>query len=397
MLVGSSWCKLRRWLTALLFFTQYRYRESLFDLRQRVRTLSRMDIYERARSCLNKLYQTIASCVPIQNALQAAKKALEGEQCTAVVRTAREKLESERLRAALRRTKEKLEQLVFTEEEEEIPPRLLDQVSRERLEAAWHTSEMSNLQRLGPETLKAAERALETAESSRPQPGTFGIVWPPLKVPRTPQQWRVVLIALGFVVLALLALLAAIGLGQRALPTFKTKSISVEQQTSAFDASKALVRVSQLDPSEYASQDEYDTWAYSACSAAAMAEVFDAYGHHYRITDVLKVESAIGEITPQLGLLTNAGIAKTAAKFGFQTTWGNNWTLNQVLENANAGRPVIVGWPPSLYPDGHIVVVVGGDAHNVYLADSSVWNRHVISAAQFMQWWGGFAAVVTPA
>lgn len=397
MLAGSSWCKLRRWLSALFFFAQYHYRESLFNLRQKARTLSRVDIHERARACSNKLYQALASCVLVQNAWQAAKKTLKSEQCTAIVQTTKEKLESERLHATLQRTKERLERLVFTEEEEELPPRLLDPASREKLEAAWHTFETSKLQRLGPETFKVARRALETARSSRPRPGAFGVAWPPLKVPKTPQQWRVTLIALGFVVLALIALFAAIGLRYRALPTFKTTSISVEQQASAFDASKALVRVSQLDPSEYASRDEYDTWAYSACSAASMTEIFDAYGRHYRITDILKVESAIGEITPQLGLLTDAGIAETAAKFGFQTTWGNNWTLNQVLENANAGHPVIVGWPPSLYPNGHVVVVVGGDANTIYLADSSVWNRHVISVAQFMQWWGGFAAVVTPA
>ncbi|MGH2479062.1 MAG: C39 family peptidase, partial [Ktedonobacteraceae bacterium] len=76
--------------------------------------------------------------------------------------------------------------------------------------------------------------------------------------------------------------------------------------------------------------------------------------------------------------------------------WGNDWTLKRVLSNANAGHPVIVGWPPSLYPDGHIVVVTGGDASHVYLADSSTWNRRTISRSQFLQWWGGFAAVVTP-
>ncbi len=106
---------------------------------------------------------------------------------------------------------------------------------------------------------------------------------------------------------------------------------------------------------------------------------------------MLKVEAAIGEITPRLGLLENAGIAHTAAKFGFQTTWGNNWTLAQVKNYANAGQPVIVGWPPSLYPDGHIVVVTGGDANNVFLADSSLWNRHTLTDAQFLQWWGGGA------
>ncbi len=230
-----------------------------------------------------------------------------------------------------------------------------------------------------------------------------------MKTLKTPQQQRITLIALGFTGLLLITLFAVSGLGNRAFATFKTINFStapqlivselstIAHESPAINASKVLVRVSQLDPSEYASQDEYDTWAYSACSTASMTEVFNAYGRHYRIADVLKVESAIGEITPQLGLLDNAGVAETAAKFGFQTTWGNNWTLSQVLQNANAGRPVIVGWPPSRYTDGHIVVVTGGDASTIYLADSSIWNRRAISVAQFMQWWGGFAAIVTPA
>jgi len=162
------------------------------------------------------------------------------------------------------------------------------------------------------------------------------------------------------------------------------------------NASKALIRISQLDPNQYSSRAEYDTWAYSACSTASMTEVFDAYGAHYRITDVLQVEANIGAITPQLGLTAPEGIQNTAAKFGFKTTWGNSWSLDSVISNANQGHPVIVSFPPARYDGGHLLVVIGGDDANVYLADTSLWNRHSLSHAQFMAWWGGFAAVVTP-
>jgi hypothetical protein len=180
-------------------------------------------------------------------------------------------------------------------------------------------------------------------------------------------------------------------------PQLTTSDLNTTMQKTSINASRALVRLSQLDPEEYASQNEFNTWAYSACSTTSLTEVFNAYGRHYRITDVLKVEAAIGEITPDLGLIEDVGIANTAAKFGFQTDWGDNWTLKQVLKNANAGRPVIVGWPPTRYEDRHVVVVTGGDTSSVYLADSSLWNRHMISHSQFMQWWTGFAAVITPA
>ena len=70
-----------------------------------------------------------------------------------------------------------------------------------------------------------------------------------------------------------------------------------------------VVRVNQLDQAQYASTNEWSTWAYSACSAAAMTEVLNAYGFQMRIHDVLVVESARGDITPQLGLTQDSGIA----------------------------------------------------------------------------------------
>jgi len=175
-----------------------------------------------------------------------------------------------------------------------------------------------------------------------------------------------------------------------------TLSSHSKTSSSAYNASKLLVRIGQLDPDQYNSPQEYNLWAYSACSAAAMTEVFNAYGRHYRVTDVLKVEARIGEITPQLGLLEDSGIEHTAAQFGFKTSWGHNLSLDALVEVANNGRPVIVSFPPDRYDGGHILVVTGGNKDYVYLADTSRWNRKSLTRAQFMQWWEGYTAIVTP-
>ena len=167
-------------------------------------------------------------------------------------------------------------------------------------------------------------------------------------------------------------------------------------QTPNIQASQNLMRLSQLDPAQYNSTQEFQLWAYSACSTASMTEVFDSYGRHYRITDVLKVESQIGEITPQLGLLEDVGIQRTATRFGFKTTWGHNLSLDQIISIANAGKPVIVSFPPDRYAGGHLLIVIGGNSNIVKLADSSLWNRKVLSRAQFLNWWEGFYAIVTP-
>ncbi len=175
-----------------------------------------------------------------------------------------------------------------------------------------------------------------------------------------------------------------------------TTSSTQNSPQPAYGASKALVRIGQLNPSQYATPAQYNTWAYSTCSAAAMTEVINAYGYHYRIADILKVESGLGEITPALGLLEDVGIQRTVAQFGFQTIWGYSLSLDQIIDIANHGRPVIVSFPPSRYPGGHLIVVTGGNASYVNLADSSLYDRQALTRAQFMQWWGGFSAIVMP-
>jgi len=161
-------------------------------------------------------------------------------------------------------------------------------------------------------------------------------------------------------------------------------------------ASKALNRVSQLDPGQYSSQQEYDKWAYSACSAASMTEVINSYGNHYRITNILNVESRIGEITPELGLLEPVGIDRTVAQFGFKAIWLTKYSLDDIINVANKGTPVIVGFPPARWSGGHILVLRGGTAQSIYLADSSRLNMQVMTRPTFLKYWAGFAVGVVP-
>lgn len=177
-----------------------------------------------------------------------------------------------------------------------------------------------------------------------------------------------------------------------ATPT-STKSVPVI--ASGGTASLSLERVNQLDCGQYASQSECATWAYGACSSASMTEVLNAYGHHYRITDILHIESALGEITPQLGLVEDSGVQHTLDQFGFTTEWGvNRWTLNQLIAIATTGFPVIVSFPQPLW--GHILVLRGGDASTVTLADSSRYDIVTYPRSKFLYYWRGFAAIALP-
>ncbi len=217
-----------------------------------------------------------------------------------------------------------------------------------------------------------------------------------------PVPWRVVVIGgVSIFVLGLFALNLVLPHNPVFNLTWLSNS-SPSQTTPAasppklYGASQNLARLGQLDPGQYNSTADYNLWAYSACSTAAMTEVINSYGHHYRIADVLKVEAGLGEITPSLGLVEDVGVARTMTKFGFNTSWGYSLSYDQVVATANRGQPVIVSWPPSRYDGGHLVVVIGGNSQTIIIADSSLYDRHSLSRAQFMKWWAGFSAVATP-
>ncbi|GAC1365614.1 MAG: hypothetical protein NVS2B12_15350 [Ktedonobacteraceae bacterium] len=161
-------------------------------------------------------------------------------------------------------------------------------------------------------------------------------------------------------------------------------------------ASKALNRVYQMDPGQYGSQEDYDTWAASACSAASMTEVINSYGHTYRIADILKVEAGLSQISPELGLLRPTGIDATVSKFGFRAVHLDNPPVDDIIKIANTGKPVIVGFPPERWKGGHILVLRGGQGDSVYLADSSQFNMTVVPRSTFLKYWGGFTVVVMP-
>jgi hypothetical protein len=181
-----------------------------------------------------------------------------------------------------------------------------------------------------------------------------------------------------------------------AAPAFKAPS---QPMFPSAGASNALLRLNQLDPGQYKTSQEFDTWAYAACSAASMTEVLNAYDtnhKHYRITDILSVEAGLKQITPDLGLLEPVGIDRTVAKFGFKATHLNNPSIDDMITIARNGNPVIINFPPDRWPGGHLLVLRGGDSNSVYLADSSRLDMRVMARTTFLKYWVGFGIVVVP-
>jgi hypothetical protein len=194
---------------------------------------------------------------------------------------------------------------------------------------------------------------------------------------------------------------------QSSVVTQHPAATTVRPATSNVNASRALVRLNQSAVGQYASQAERDLWWGSTCSTASMTEVFDAYGYHYKITDVLQVESSIGAVAADSGLLYPTGIDDTALRFGFLTTTMHSPSISDVVKAASQGSPVIVNFPPHPWSAqapswtvGHFLTVVGGTASTVELADSSTVNGgaglQTVSNDYFATYWHGYAKILKP-
>lgn len=150
--------------------------------------------------------------------------------------------------------------------------------------------------------------------------------------------------------------------------------------------------------SEYNNDLEWLVWSWSSCSGDSMAMVFNAYGKHLNIGDVLETEYNLGVWTPSLGILGDYGFTKTGDYYGFNTSISYSRTLQQIIDLANSGTPVIVGAPM------HILVLTGGDSQYVYLADPSPHNYKRLTRNQFQyggfdgfsSYWTGLSIVMTP-
>lgn len=161
---------------------------------------------------------------------------------------------------------------------------------------------------------------------------------------------------------------------------------------------RRLVRLNQWDGAQYSSPRDVETWGPSGCSAAAMTEVLNYYSEKtYRIADILSVEGDLGEITPRLGMLHGvSSISRTVSHFGFQATALASPTLDEVISTANGGKPVIVGFPPTTWEGGHVLLVRGGSVTTVYLTDSSRLNMPSMTRKTFLSYWRGFAVIIHP-
>lgn len=220
---------------------------------------------------------------------------------------------------------------------------------------------------------------------------------------------RRTLFSAGLLLMVLLALLIQGGFAGEVLQNL-TRNLNLLNSSQAtgihtvahmvpLTPSQLIVRGDSAARNQYYSDYQWQFWSYSSCSGFAMAEVMDAYGRHLIAADVLEEELRLGVWSVYGGLLRNDGIAMTANYFGFNATLSNSLTLQDLIITSDKGTPVIVSVQDKYYfPNGHVLVVRGGDDQYVYLVDSSPDNFTRMSYSMFLGMWSNnhFSAILTP-
>lgn len=233
----------------------------------------------------------------------------------------------------------------------------------------------------------------------------------PVSKPSPWYQHRRSLVSVGVLVLFVLTLFVQTGIAGGSVKSFSQglslglfntsangdKAYEPTSHGMPTSASSLLVRVDSADPHQYANLYQLQVWSYSSCSGIALEMVMNAYGRHLIASDVLTQELKLGVWDVNLGLLREEGIAMTADSYGFNASAGRTRTLQQVIDSANSGSPVIVSVRDSFYfPGGHFFVIRGGDSQNVYIADSAPSNFQRMPHTMFVGMWQTFSAVLTP-
>ncbi len=122
--------------------------------------------------------------------------------------------------------------------------------------------------------------------------------------------------------------------------------------------------ISQRDRQQYASDAEWQTWAASACSAAAMSSVLNGYGVPVRITDVLAQMQQMDAIKAGAGLYRYEAFNSIAAKYNLKTVYSEEKDVDShfdhIIGYLRQGYPVILNILDSnFFPNGHFIVATG--------------------------------------
>jgi predicted double-glycine peptidase len=181
-----------------------------------------------------------------------------------------------------------------------------------------------------------------------------------------------------------------------------------QQQASAINTSGVAARVQAFTQGKrvdlYNSQDQFNQWWGSACSAAVLAEILTAYGVP-NATIGRMIDELGPDISTQWGLETYDGFNKVAQQHGFRADIyvDRHLTYHQMQYLTNTlGIPVIVNVRASTgyyhyLSGGHFLVMTGGDSNAIRLVDSSLYYIKSLSLGTFNWMFRQRTVVIVPA
>lgn len=160
------------------------------------------------------------------------------------------------------------------------------------------------------------------------------------------------------------------------------------QTASAVIRKLVFPAVWQRDKAQYASEDEWKTWAGSACSAAALTSVLNGYGHPVKISDVLSQFEQQGAIKSTVGLYKYNVFGTVASQYGLKVAYSEDKNLEahfgRVLDYLRQGYPVILNVLDATYfPSGHFIVATGLNPDNTV----AIMNPDPTGGSQVNQNW----------
>lgn len=131
----------------------------------------------------------------------------------------------------------------------------------------------------------------------------------------------------------------------------------------------AMPAISQRDPRQYNTTEEFQTWSPSSCSAASIAAIFSGFGKNIRTTDILTIMRNEKAISAQLGLYDYTVFEKVARQYNMKSSLNESRNLdahfNSIVETVRKGTPVLVNVRDSVYfPNGHFVVAARLNPNN---------------------------------
>jgi predicted double-glycine peptidase len=153
----------------------------------------------------------------------------------------------------------------------------------------------------------------------------------------------------------------------------------------------------------YDTQQQFQAWGGSACSAAVLGEILTSYGVQGATIGHM-IDELGSDISLQYGLETYDGFARVAAKHGFRADIyvNRHLTYAQMLYLTDTlGIPVIVNVRATsgyyhYLSGGHFLVMTGGDAQNVKLVDSSLYYIKSLSLSTFNGMFRNRTVVLVP-